>query len=138
LTDGIYLKRSVDTAKDYYGVERSRLMRPNLCRELTADVIAAGFELAEEPVFHRFPGGGEGFSMTGILTASGFMVHSAPEKECVEITIHTCEVTGVRSKVEKTPAQKTRALYRIWRERFKPRKVVVHATRFRADRPLIE
>lgn len=129
--DKIRLSRSVDRAWDFYGADLLVLADSDLRQKLWDDIIAAGFTLVMPPQFHRFEGGGSGISFLAMLTESHAAIHTAPEKSgCLEITIHTCEVEGVI--VEKTPAQKTKALYDIWVKRFKPTKIVSFDERERA------
>lgn len=128
----IRLARSVDRALDFYGASSEALDDPDLCRHLWDDILAAGFTLVMPPQFHRFAGGGGGISFLAMLTESHAAIHTAPEKEgCLEITIHTCEVEGVVSG--KTPAEKTGALVQIWKDRFKPARVLSFGDRVRAD-----
>lgn len=128
----IRLARSVDRALDFYGASLEVLDDPGLCQHLWDDVVAAGFTLVMPPQFHRFEGGGAGISFLAMLTESHAAIHTAPEKEgCLEITIHTCEVEGVVPG--KTPAEKTESLVQIWKDRFKPARVVSFGDRVRAD-----
>lgn len=128
----IRLSRSVDRARDFYGADPAALNDPDLGQQLRDDVIAAGFTLVMPPQFHRFQGGGNGISFLAMLMESHAAIHTAPEKSgCLEITIHTCEVDGIA--IEKTPAEKTEALFKIWERRFKPQKVVRFADRVRAE-----
>lgn len=130
----IILSKSVDRARDFYGADPVALADPDLERKLRDDIIAAGFTLVMPPQFHRFEGGGNGISFLAMLKESHAAIHTAPEKSgCLEITIHTCEVEGV--VVEKTPAEKTKALFDIWQERFKPQWQVVFPERERANEP---
>src|SRR6185436_19609931 len=92
----IYLEKSVDRARDFYGAKPEVLAHPDLKQLLTADILAVGFTLVMEPQFHRFKGGGNGISFLAMLKESYVAIHTAPEKgDCLEITIHTCEVEGV-------------------------------------------
>lgn len=128
----IRLARSVDRALDFYGASPEALDDPGLCQRLWDDILAAGFTLVMPPQFHRFEGGGSGISFLAMLTESHAAIHTAPEKEgCLEITIHTCEVEGVSSG--KTPSEKTDALVQIWKDRFKPTRVISFGDRVRAD-----
>lgn len=128
--DKITLSRSMDRAWDFYGADTHALADPELHQQLWDDVLAAGFTLVMPPQFHRFPGGGNGISFLAMLKESHAAIHTAPEKGCLEITIHTCEVEGI--VVEKTPAEKSQALFDIWVQRFKPTCVVTFPERVRA------
>lgn len=128
----ISLARSVDRAWDFYDADSVALADPNLRQQLWDDVIAAGFTLVMPPQFHRFLGGGSGISFLAMLMESHAAIHTAPEKRnCLEITIHTCEVDGII--LEETPAKKTEVLIKIWTTRFKPTQVIKFDERIRAE-----
>ena len=129
----ISLVRSIDRAWDFYGADPAALNCPDLAAKLREDILSAGFTLAiDPPQFYRFSGGGNGISFLAMLMESHAAIHTAPEKgNCLEITIHTCEVSGL--DIDTTPALKTKRLKELWVKRFNPTSVKTFRARPRAD-----
>ena len=134
MSESIRHDHSVDAAWDFYGCDLTALADPGLAEGLHADIIAAGFTPAcENPayLFRRFDGGGVSFGE--LLMESHAVIHGSPENSSVvEVTIHSCYIVGL-DDYRKTPKEKTKDLYELWRRRLKPTRVVPMGARIRAS-----
>jgi S-adenosylmethionine/arginine decarboxylase-like enzyme len=75
----------------------------------------AGFTLISS-IFHVFKDGGKGYSFLAIIGESHVAVHSWPEKQAVEVTLHYCNFTQDNS-------EKAEKLISLYKELFRPEQV---------------
>ncbi|MBI4120716.1 MAG: S-adenosylmethionine decarboxylase [Parcubacteria group bacterium] len=116
---------SIDQGFDFLECENTEaLVQSTIRGKLEACIKDSGFTFVGS-VFHKFKGGvGEGYSFLAIIGESHVAIHTWPEKQAVEVSLHYCNFS-------RDNGDKAEKLISLYKEIFRPAHVSLYKTRIR-------